>query len=298
MQDRSAKLRAIFEQRTALLSEQLKRTGSAEPAWDDLRLEHEFWADLSRLSCIYISKKGKRVAGSSASLDTRIWTNFFRQIPKHAKFEIPDQLQPQFANITHYDFRHVVAHRTLKDAGFLAVQATLGHVNSSSTLTYLTSHQLKNELFETYAEVTGLAWSEIDDGFVINPSIVQERLRRDGALLSDDERRALGGITLHGARCHGSGAPPPEAASENPQKCIGGSCVRCPAAVWNWHDDLAIPLAVGEYARLQADQSTESGYAEELEVAAWQALLGTIPEELRATLDHELAVLNLQRDTI
>jgi len=298
MQNRSVKLRAICEQRAALLSEQLKEFDAADPAWDDLRLKQEFWADLARLSFIYISKTGKTVAGSSASLDSRIWTDFFRHIPENARFEIPDQLKPQFANITHYDFRHVVAHRTLKNAGFLAVKSTLGHVNSSSTLTYLTSHHLKKELFETYAEITGLAWSEVDDGFVINSNILQERLRRDGALLSENERQALGGITLHGARCHGSVAPPPEAGSENTEKCIGGSCVRCPAAVWNWHDDLAIPLAVEEYARLKEERSTVNGYAEELEVAAWQALLRTIPEELRPRVEHEFAVLNLQGDTM
>ena len=298
MQHRSARLRGICENRTALLSEQLKRTNAADPDWDELRLDHDFWADLSRLSCIYVSKKGKTVAGSATSLDSRIWTAFFRQIPKNANFSIPNQLQPQFANLTHYDFRHVVAHRTLKNSGFLAAQTILGHVNSSSTLSYLNSHQLKNELFETYAKVTGLAWSEIDDGFVINPGIVQRRFRRDGKILSISERRALGGITLHGARCHGSGAPPPEAGSENTKKCVGGSCVRCPAAVWNWHDDLAIPLAVEEFSRLQADRSTDSGYAEELEHAAWQALFRTIPEELRPTLKSELAAFNLRGDIL
>lgn len=285
IEKRTKRLRLFCKERATELSQIVGAMDPDAPGYDDQRLERDRWMALSEQSFIYVSSFG---AGSAVSASVVLWSNFLQSIPQNADFEIPNDLHPLFRDLCHYDLRHVVAHRTLREAGLLSVQAQLGHRDLSTTYKYLQSHQLKHELFETYARVTGIAWNEITDGFILNQDVIKARFQKNGEQFSDAERRNLGAMTLHGARCRSADAPPKESGSESAEMCLGGSCVRCPAAVWNWHDELAIPLAAEEYTRLQTEQKLGRNLADELDIAAWEALFDAFPEGLQFKLNAEI----------
>jgi hypothetical protein len=281
IQNRTHRLRALCKSQVGILSDQ----SASDPENDFTRLEFERWQDLACLAFIYYGLRGPN---SAIGLSGSAWSDFLRNIPKLADFDIRQEHEPLFDTITHYDLRHIVAHRTLKESGFFATQQLLGHAYGTTTMGYLASHQLKEELFAAYARVTGIAFEEIEGKAVLNRAIIQKRFILNGAELTVQERQELGAVTLQGARCKDPTSPPPEAGSQTTTRCIDGSCIRCPLAVWNWHDDLAIQLAVDEFARLDNETSPSTGIVEETDMAAWVALFNEIPNDLQPRLKTEL----------
>ncbi|MGJ8597157.1 hypothetical protein [Sulfitobacter sp.] len=194
IQERTRRLRTLCQAQAAFLKDQ-----SASQRNDDLlRLKFERWQDLACLAFIYY---GSRSPNSAIKLDGSKWSSFLRNIPQLAEFDIPKEHLSFFDRITHYDLRHIVAHRTLKESGFFATQQLLGHVHGTTTMGYLASRQLKAELFAAYARVTGIAFEEIKGKVVLNRAIIQKRFVRNGDELTLQERQELGVMTLQGARC-------------------------------------------------------------------------------------------------
>jgi hypothetical protein len=279
-------LAALCSNRAAETTMKLDELPTTSADWDKVRLERDRWQDLEHLAFIFL---GRGRPTSAVNLPAHIYTKFIAKIPAHANFPIPEELTPTLGRMTHYDLRHLSAERTFRSSGFHATQEMLGHKNSKTTITYLESHQIKAELFAIYAKVAGIAFNEIEQKAVLNRAIIRKRYIQNGADLSTDERRSLGAQTLHGARCKNPKAPPPEAGSESSIKCLDGSCIRCPLAVWNWHDVQAIPLAVSEYARLVSDHTPNAPISVDLDCTAWEALFSQIPPELQSSLNSELA---------
>lgn len=291
IQRRSDRLRHIFRELAEVSKSELDGVDRTDRDWDNFRIKHKRWCELTSQAFIFRSMSG---AGSATSLDGDEYTRFLRRIPERSTSDIPVALRSKFTKITHYDLRHLVAERTFRDTGLLATQQVLGHASSRTTLSYLRSRKMKDELFEVFARITGIAFDEISNRIILNRAVIQQRFVRNGAQLTVDERRALGAMTIAGARCKDPANPPNGVGSISEDRCIGGSCVRCPLAVWNWHDTFAIPLAVAEYAKLKKSQIPTVGLAEELEISAWEILLQTIPDKLESRLNAELLNAGLQ----
>ena len=288
---RRERLRSICFARSEELTKKLDAMQTSDSDWDDVRLERDRWRHMERLAFIFVSGRG---AGSSLSLANHQYKKFLRDIPDRAEFDIPSNLRNAFCNVTHSSLRHLVAERTLRSEGISAVQLLLGHLNLSTTMTYLKSRQLREELFAIYARVAGIAFDEIKQKATLNRAVIRERYIRNGAQLSAEERRALGGMTLHGARCKNPTSPPPEAGSQSETRCLSGSCIRCPLAVWNWHDELAIPMAVEEYTRLKTEATPDAPISDDVDRVAWEALFNEIPPDLQPRLKAELKRTTVQ----
>lgn len=285
LETRSKRLREFCQTRDDELSKALKLTPTSENAWEKIRLEREHWRELKDLAFIYVYDDG---AGSALSLKGQLYSHFLQTLPDRADFQIPPDIQTAMRKATHYDFRHISAERTLRRDGLLATQRSLDHKHLTTTLNYLRSRQLKHDLFDIYARVSGIAYDEIERRAVLNKGIIRKRYIRNGANLTTEERRALGGLTLHGARCKDPLKPPKEVDSSQRDLCIEGSCIRCPLAVWNWYDRYAISLAVTEYLRTKTAATLETSPLDEADCIAWEALFSEVPEDLQEKLHAEL----------
>ena len=172
--------------------------------------------------------------------------------PSKKDQDLSAEQRAEIASFSWKDLRDVSLEKEFERTGgdIFAVKKKAGHKSERTTTNYLQSRQLKNELFGTFAKVTGIVFDEVSNGYEINQNILRARFIKD-ADLTAEERANLSGLTISGAHCRDIENPPSEIGNLGKGHCQQQSCILCPNAVFIPEEPRALKYFARRYADLK-----------------------------------------------